>query len=65
MVKKIVFITLFPIFIIDHLYGLNFQVSELISIPGDNRNFDILEEGEFGSTNYICWKNQIDSVYTI
>ena len=65
MVKKLVLITLFTIVYTSQIFGLNFQVSELISIPGNNRNFDILEEGEFGSTNYICWENQIGSVYTI
>jgi len=65
MKRHLFAITLFSLFIMNQLFGLNFQVSELISIPGNNRNFYILEEDEFGSTNYICWENQNDSVYTI
>ncbi|MCK4641566.1 MAG: hypothetical protein KAU06_09510 [Candidatus Marinimicrobia bacterium] len=66
MVKKIVFITLFTIVYTSQIFGLNFQVSELISIPGDNRNFDILQYGfPYSEATHICWVNQIDSVFTI
>jgi len=66
MVRKIVLITLFTIVYTSQIFGLNFQVSELISIPGDNKNFDILQYGfPYSEATHICWVNQIDSVYTI
>ncbi len=44
----------------------DFKVSELITIPGNNRNFDILSSGWEGSGDiFICWENFLDSIYTI
>ncbi len=66
---KLRFILLFIFLIVEITsitFGQDFEVSELITIPGDNRNFDILSSGWEGSGDiFICWENYLDSVYTI
>ena len=44
-----------------------FKTSPLITCPGNNRNFDVIShQTYFGSIySYICWENQLDSIYTI
>lgn len=50
----------------DCLFGMSFQVTNLVSITGNNTNFDILQNGfPYYESNYICWQNQNDSTYTI
>jgi len=52
--------------IFDCLFGMSFQVTNLVSIDGNNTNFDILQNGfPYYESNYICWQNQNDSTYTI
>jgi len=65
MVKKSIFITLITILYTSQIFGLNFQVSELISIPGNNKNLDILQDDCFSGASHICWENITDSVYSI
>jgi hypothetical protein len=45
----------------------DFQVSHLIEIPGNNYDFDVLspEWGNPNSDTYLCWINNIDSIYTV
>ena len=66
---KIKFYSIILFMVINNLllFGLDFKVSELISIPGNNRNIDIseVEEYDYTGISYICWENQIDSMYTI
>lgn len=66
MNKKICSISLFSILFIYHLFGLNFKTFKLISIPGENKNYDVLPSNpEDYYKNYICWQNRLDSVYSI
>ena len=47
----------------------NFDVSPLITIQGDNQNFDIASPAvDYSSSpqkSYICWLNRLNSSYTI
>jgi len=65
MIKKSILITLITILYTSQIFGLNFQVSELISIPGNNKNLDIIQDDCFSGASHICWENITDSVYSI
>jgi hypothetical protein len=59
----IVFLLFFPI----KFRSQNFTTIPLIEIPGNNYDIDILSS-EFASPNadsYICWINELDSIYTV
>lgn len=58
-------ITLVFIFLVNMLFAFDLKVSELISIPGDNENFDVIQVQPFFETGHICWQNTLDSHYSI
>ncbi len=62
------FLTLFTFLLLTNLSAQEFEVSPLITIPGDNTNFSVnsTDVWDFNSLNsYICWENKNDSLYTI
>lgn len=67
--QKIIFsfIKFFLMFAIE-LFGQDFKVVPLISIPGDNTEVDVSSYDYFDSPNnetYICWLNKVGSTYTV
>ena len=56
-----------PLFLTNLVYSQDFNISPLITIPGNNQNFDVASPDYFnyGEGTYICWENQLDSLYTI
>jgi len=61
MVKKLLFISLIATLV----FGFDFKVSELVKEPGDNQNFDIIQDESYSSPANICWENQNGNIYTI
>jgi hypothetical protein len=47
------------------LFAFDFRVSELISIPGDNENVNVIQIQPFFHTRYMCWQNTYNSHYSI
>ena len=47
--------------------GQEFDVSPLISIPGNNTNFDVIGADTYYSESniYICWENRFNQNYSI
>ncbi len=65
MKKNLLLIVITILFSLIQVFGMDFQVSKLITIPGDNTNFDLLKYGYHANASHICWENQNDSLYTI
>lgn len=49
------------------IFGQDFNCNPLVTIPGDNYDFDILTSDDYNGVaeNYISWVNKVDSIYTI
>ena len=66
MKKNLLLIVIIILFSSIQVFGMDFQVSKLITISGDNTNFDLLIKGDYRlDASHICWENQNDSLYTI
>lgn len=65
---KILYAAVFAsLFFTNFNYPQNFKNSTLINLPGNNKNFNLLQESSFFSSkaNYIAWINEKDSVYSV
>lgn len=61
MCKKLLFIGLCSAI----AFGFDFRVSEVVTAPGNNRNFDIVSSNNYANPNFICWENQKEENYTV
>jgi hypothetical protein len=68
-VKKVLFFSiLILIGISQNNYSQEFDVKPLIQIPGDNKNFNVIQS-DIGfipyKKTYICWENRVDKLFSI